>query len=101
MTDFIIVGRGLAATTLMHAFHKNEISFQVIADPKLSQCSKVAAGIWNPIVFKRMTRSWLAEKLIPSLNEFYFDCEKKLGVKLVTQRSIIKPFNEEHEKALW
>jgi glycine oxidase len=101
MTDFIIVGRGLAATTLMHTFHKHQISFRVIADPDLSVCSKVAAGIWNPVVFKRMTKSWMADALIPSLNAYYGDCEKKLGIKLITERSIIKPFTENQEKALW
>lgn len=101
MTDFIIVGRGLAATVLMHAFRREGISFQVIGDPALSSCSRVAAGIWNPVVFKRMTRSWMAEELIGCLLEFYSDCEKFTGTKLLTHRDIVKPFSEEQEKTLW
>lgn len=101
MIDFIIVGRGLAATSLMHSFDQNNISFHVIGDSTLSNCSKAAAGIWNPVVFKRLTKSWLADELVPCLNLFYTRCEQTLRKKLITQRPIIKPFTEEQEKTLW
>ncbi len=101
MKDFIIVGRGLAATCLMHQFHKHNISFEVIGDTQLSLSSKVAAGIWNPVVFKRLTSSWMSSELIPTLEQFYGDCEQKLNQKLITKRTLIKPFTEEQEKTLW
>jgi hypothetical protein len=101
MIDFIIIGRGLAASVLAHALHNENISFKLIGNSDLSNCSKVAAGIWNPIVFKRMTKSWLANDLVPALNQFYGDCEKKVGKKLITQRVLIKPFTEDQEKKLW
>ena len=101
MKDFIIVGQGLAAHVLMHSFHRQGISFTTVGNGSLSSCSRVAAGIWNPVVFKRMTKSWLADSLIPCLDAFYTDCEKRLNKKLVTWRPIIKPFTEEQEKRLW
>jgi hypothetical protein len=101
MTEFIIVGQGLAANVLAHLFHKEKISFKIIGLPNLSNCSAVAAGIWNPIVFKRFTKSWLAHETIPFLNKFYTQCENTLGVKFVTQRNLFKPFVEEQEKKLW
>ncbi len=101
MIDFIIVGRGLAASVIAHTLHDNTISFKIIGDASLSSCSKVAAGIWNPIVFKRLTKSWLANELIEYLNIFYTSCEKRLDKKLITQRSIIRSFIEEQEKKLW
>ncbi|MBA3663378.1 MAG: FAD-binding oxidoreductase [Bacteroidetes bacterium] len=101
MTDFILVGRGLAATTLAHTFKNHNISFKIIGLPTLSNCSLIAAGIWNPIVFKRLTQSWLAHKTIPYLNSFYKDCEERLNKKFVYHRNIIKPFSEEQEKQLW
>jgi glycine oxidase len=75
MTDFIIVGQGLAASVLMHSFHQAKISFKVVGNDELSSCSKVAAGIWNPIVFKRLPKSWLAGEVVPCLNYFYSSCE--------------------------
>lgn len=101
MTDFIIVGRGLAANVLMHTFQQHQLSFHTFGNEQLSNCSRIAAGIWNPVVFKRLTRSWLADEIIPCLNQFYFDCESTLGKAVVTKRPIIKPFVEEQEKRLW
>lgn len=101
MTDFIIVGQGLAANVLMHTFQQQHISFKLIGNTQLSRCSQVAAGIWNPVVFKRLTKSWLADDLLPHLNSFYSSCEQALNKPLLTQRPIIKPFTEEQEKKLW
>jgi glycine oxidase len=101
MIDFIIVGQGLAANVLMHSFRQQQISFKVVGNAELSSCSKVAAGIWNPIVFKRLTKSWMAEELLKNLTSFYTTCETSLNTALITQRPIIKPFTEEQEKQLW
>jgi hypothetical protein len=101
MTQFIIVGRGLAATCLMHQFYKQDISFIVIGNNQLSLSSRVAAGIWNPVVFKRLTSSWMAKDLIFKLEAFYSNCEKILDKKFVNYRELIKPFTEEQEKVLW
>lgn len=101
MTEILIVGRGLAATCLMHAFHQRGISFQVVGDPSLTNSSRVAAGIWNPVVFKRLTKSWKAEVFVPGLLRFYKNCEQTLGRKLFTERAILKPFTEDQEKKLW
>jgi glycine oxidase len=101
MVDFIIVGRGLAASVLMHTFYKNNISFITIGTESLSNCSRVAAGIWNPVVIKRMNPSWKAAEVISALMEFYPECERTLQTRLITLRQIVKPFTEEQEKALW
>ena len=101
MTDFIVVGRGLAANVLAHTLYQQKISFKIIGNQTLSTCSSVAAGIWNPIVFKRLTKSWLADELIDYLTDFYSDCEITLGKKIITKRTIAKPFTEEQEKDLW
>jgi hypothetical protein len=101
MIDFIIVGRGLAAGVIAHTLYEENISFNIIGDQNLSNCSKVAAGIWNPIVFKRLTKSWLANDIVPVLNKFYTDCEQRVNKKLITQRQLLKPFTEEQEKKLW
>lgn len=101
MIDFIIVGQGLAANVLAHTFHNHQLSFKVIGSPELSRSSLVAAGIWNPVVFKRLTSSWLAHQTIPLLNIFYSGCEKKMNKTFLFNSPIIKPFIEEQEKRLW
>ncbi|MES2678488.1 MAG: FAD-binding oxidoreductase [Bacteroidota bacterium] len=101
MKDFIIVGQGLAAYVLAHSFKKHNITFTIVGDQNLSSCSRIAAGIWNPVVFKRATKSWLADALIAELTVFYSDCSKTFGKKIITHRPIIKPFTEDQEKHLW
>ena len=99
--DFIIVGQGIAGSVLALSLIKAGYKIHVINKPQLSTSSKIAAGIWNPIVFKRLTKSWLADDLIPELLNFYEYCEKSLNTTLIHKRSIIKPFTEEQEKILW
>jgi glycine oxidase len=101
MTDFLIVGRGLSACTLMHAFDSRGISFTTFGDPTLSRSSLVAAGIWNPVVFKRLTAGWKAEELIGCLKRFYRSCEARTGRKLINERDLLRPFSEEQEEVLW
>jgi hypothetical protein len=73
----------------------------VIDKPDLSTCSRVAAGIWNPVVFKRLTKSWMIDDLLPEMMSFYRFCEKEMNAELITERNIIKFFSEEHEAELW
>src|SRR5690606_2379762 len=101
MKDFIIVGRGLAASVLMHQLKRHQLSFVVIGKKELSSSSRVAAGIWNPIVYKRLTKSWMADELIPILNKLYSDCEILLNQKFTQQLNILKPFVEIQEEELW
>lgn len=99
--DFLIVGQGIAGSVLALQLIQSGYSVCVIDKPELSLSSKVAAGIWNPIVFRRLTESWLASELVPELISFYASCEKLFDTKLVYHRNIIKPFGEEQEKNLW
>lgn len=101
MFDFLIVGNGLAANVLALYFHSEKISYHIIGNAHLSKCSQIAAGIWNPIVFKRMTKSWKADELIPELNAFYLQSEKLLNASFYKSRQIIKPFFSPEEKIFW
>jgi glycine oxidase len=99
--DLIIVGQGLAGSVLAMKLIENGFSVIVIDKPELSSCSKVAAGIWNPVVFKRSSKSWKADEVLPEMISFYRKTGKELGVELITERNIIKLFSEEQEIALW
>lgn len=99
--DFIIVGQGLAGSVLAISLLKAGFKVCVIDNAKLSLSSRVAAGIWNPVVFKRLTKSWLADELVPELMDFYTWFEKKTNSIIIQNRHIIKPFTEEQEKNLW
>ena len=99
--NFIIVGQGLAGSILALSLINEGFSVCVIDKTDLSSCSKIAAGIWNPVVFKRLAKSWLADEVVPELIDFYEKTEKNLQVSFVTKRSILKAFTEEQEKVFW
>jgi len=101
MLDLIIVGKGLAANTLALRLQEHQLSYFIIGNPSLSNCSRIAAGLWNPIVFKRMTLSWKADELIKELKTFYTSIEKRTGSQFYNERVILKPFFSEEEKAFW
>lgn len=99
--NYIIVGQGLAGTILAHTLVQHGKTVLIIDDPSLSTASKVAAGIYNPVVFKRMVKSWLADELIECMDNFYPGAEQLLNTKFYFKKQIVKPFSEEHEKVLW
>ncbi len=101
MLDLIIVGKGLAANIIALRLQEHQIHYCIIGEPSLSNCSRIAAGLWNPIVFKRMTLSWKADELIKELKEFYTSIEKRTGSQFYNERVIIKPFFSEEEKNFW
>ncbi len=97
----IIVGQGLAGTLLAWKLMKLGKRVLIISEPGLSSSSLVAAGLWNPIVFKRLSPSWKAETLIPVMKSCYVAIEQDLGVKLMQEKRLMKLFTEEQEKAWW
>lgn len=100
-TDFILVGQGLAGSILALELINNGKSVVVIDNPELSNCSKVAGGIYNPIVFKRLTQSWLADMVLPVMLDFYEELEEKLQTRLVHPVKIARVFSNKDEENLW
>jgi glycine/D-amino acid oxidase-like deaminating enzyme len=99
--DYLIVGQGLAGSILALTLMKGGKSVVIVDDAKGSTASKVAAGLFNPIVFKRLVKSWLADELLPFMNTFYPEMEILLGTKFYFSKQILKPFSEEQERTLW
>lgn len=99
--NYIIVGQGLAGTVLGHTLLKHNKTIAVVDTPHLSKASKVAAGLYNPVVFKRLVKSWLADELLHYMDVFYPEMEQLLNTKFYFKKQIVKPFSEEHEKILW
>jgi glycine/D-amino acid oxidase-like deaminating enzyme len=99
--DYIIVGQGLAGTVLALTLMKEGRSVMVIDDLPQSSASKIAAGLYNPVVFKRLVKSWMADDLIPFMDEFYEEAEKLLNTEFYNKKKIVKLFADENEKEFW
>jgi glycine oxidase len=99
--DMIIVGGGIAGCILAMQMHFQQKKVLLIDLPDLSSSSKVAAGIWNPVVFKRLSKSYLADELVPYLHSFYAACEQICPQSFVKLLPITKFLKEEQELLLW
>lgn len=99
--DYIIVGQGLAGTVLAHTLLKQNKSVLIVDLPSISAASRVAAGLWNPVVFKRLVKSWMADDLLEYMDNFYPEVELLVNEKFYFKKQIVKPFSEEQEKVLW
>ena len=99
--DSILVGQGLAGSILALELIKQGKTVLVIDRTEISQCSKVAAGIYNPVVFKRLTQSWMADKTLPVMFDFFKDAEILFDTKLIHQTKIARVFGSEQEEVLW
>lgn len=76
-----IVGGGLAGTILALSFVQNNVPFQLINAFSATSSSMVAAGMWNPITFKKCNLSWRAVEQVNALFLFYDYWEKKLATR--------------------
>ncbi len=99
--DYIIVGQGLAGSVLAHTLMTKNKSVLVIDEEAESSSSRVAAGLCNPVVFKRLTKSWMIDKVLPIAKEFYRDQENLLGDDFYFDIPLYKLFVDQKEQDFW
>ena len=96
----LIVGAGLAGCCLAHHLEEKDVTVKLI-DAGINHSSKIAAGMINPMVFRRMLKSWMADEFIPYLTPFYRKVEKKVGTTFLHERTIKRVFSSQEEADLW
>ena len=96
--DYIIVGQGLAGTTLCQTLLKQEKSVIIIDKRDLSQASRIAAGLYNPVVFKRLVKSWMADELVSFMDAFYTDAEQLLNTTFIIKNRLFGSFLKSRKK---
>jgi len=101
LVDYIIVGQGLAGSALALRMMEHGKSFIVFDEPASNRSSAIAAGLYNPIAGKLMTKTWMAEKIFPELQQFYTHAEKLLGHRFFYPQPIYRPFLSFAEQNEW
>ncbi|MFL2570499.1 MAG: NAD(P)/FAD-dependent oxidoreductase [Parvicellaceae bacterium] len=99
--DFLVIGQGLAGTTFAHAVEKAGKSLLIIDNCSEKSSSFAAAGIINPISFKRLILSWKAELLIPFAKEFYKKIDSKLAANFFSEHALYRIFSSIEEQNNW
>lgn len=99
--DFIIVGQGIAGTVLTDHLLSAGFKVLVIDDSALSNSSRVAGGLYNPITGRKMVKTWRADDLFGYLEHYYTKLEKKLGTIFLNDKAIYRPFFSFEELNEW
>lgn len=101
MYDYLIVGQGLAGSILGLSLMEQGKKIMIVDDSHTSSSSLAAAGLINPVVFKRLSESWRVDEQLPFAALFYGRMEKLLDTRFYYERKLLKVFTEEDEKKFW
>jgi len=100
MLDYLIVGSGLAGISFAEIAIKNNKSILLI-DNKSQNSSRIAGGLYNPVILKRFSEVWNAEEQLVLMNEFYDSIEAKLQTKFNYKLPILRKFFSIEEQNNW
>lgn len=101
MSKYLIVGQGLAGTLLAFSLLEKGEEVLVADDYNHNSASSVAAGMWNPVTFKRLAASWLAKEMLEEMNATFLKLEEKLGVNFFHQLPVARMFNSIQDANFW
>ena len=90
--DFIIIGQGIAGTTLAINLLKENKKILIIDKETNSNASKVAAGLINPVTGQKVVKTWLANETFAELHDFYPYAENLLASTFFYPQPIYKPY---------
>jgi glycine/D-amino acid oxidase-like deaminating enzyme len=99
--DFIIVGQGLAGSVLAFSLMQENQKVLVVDEEAKSSSSRVAAGLCNPVVFKRLTKSWMIDEVLPLAKDFYRIQENLLNDEFYFDVPLYKLFVDQKEQEFW
>ncbi|HEX4887388.1 MAG TPA: FAD-binding oxidoreductase [Luteibaculaceae bacterium] len=96
-----IVGQGLAGSVLALQLISRGHSLVVYDQEHHRASSMVAAGMFNPIVFRKMNKSWRVDELLPAMNSFYTYWEQQWSVKWLHHLPIARVFPDMEQVNDW
>lgn len=96
-----IIGQGIAGSVLAFLMQQSGLRVRVHDDGHKTSASKVAAGMWNPVSFKRMSQSWIADDLLPVADSIYRKMETVLGATFYHPMELAKIFPDTKFANMW
>jgi glycine oxidase len=98
--DFLIVGQGLAGSVLaLQLFQAGKRV--VLLGKKENHSSRVAAGLFNPVTGKNLSKTWMANEVFAQLHSFYQEAEHLTKSSFFHPFAIYRPFLSIEEQNEW
>ena len=96
----LIFGAGIAGTCLAHRLLSSGTEVKIV-DQGSNYSSAVAAGMVNPMVFRRMNKSWRLDEFLPEAQAFYSEVEEILRTRFYHPIVIRRFFASDEERESW
>lgn len=100
MIDYLIIGSGLAGIGFSEVALQNNKKIFVI-DNNSQNSSKIAGGLYNPVILKRFSEVWQAQEQLVVMKEFYGVLEEKLKTQVDYKKPILRKFFSIEEQNNW
>lgn len=100
MVDYLIVGCGLAGIAFGETASQHNKSF-LFFENNSQRSSKVAGGLYNPVILKRYSGVWRAQEQLDLLQSFYGDLETKLNTKFNFNTPVYRKLFSVEEQNDW
>jgi glycine oxidase len=101
IVDVLVVGHGLAGATLASALEMAGKSVRVVHQSLPGEASPVASGMWNPLTFRLLLKSWRVDELLPVALDFYRAEASRLETPLLANREILRIFPDAAAELRW
>lgn len=100
MVDYLIVGCGLAGIAFGETASQHNKSI-LFFENNSQRSSKVAGGLYNPVILKRFSGVWRAQEQLDLLQVFYGNLEKKLNTRFNFNTPVYRKFFSVEEQNDW
>jgi glycine/D-amino acid oxidase-like deaminating enzyme len=100
MIDYLIVGSGLAGISFSETALAQNKTVLVIDDDSQNS-SKIAGGLYNPVILKRFSEVWHAKEQLDLMQSFYARIETKLNSQFDFKKPILRKFFSIEEQNNW
>ncbi|HIO58847.1 MAG TPA: FAD-binding oxidoreductase [Flavobacteriales bacterium] len=101
----LIVGAGLSGILMAWELEKRGVDYEVWQSPdsSLNFASRVAAGMFNPVSFKRLVSVWNAVEHMEIMRKTYLELEEFLNLKgaILHSSPILRVFPNAQYRDLW
>lgn len=100
MLDYIIVGSGIAGVSFAELLLQNDKSF-VIYENYSTNSSRIAGGLYNPVILKRFSEVWKAKEQLEFCLPFYSKIAERINTEFDFPIPVYRKFASIEEQNNW
>jgi len=100
MIDYLIIGSGLAGISFSEMALQNNKSI-IVLDNDSQNSSKIAGGLYNPVMLKRFSEVSQAQEHLLIMNDFFLALKAKLSIQFDYKLPILRKFFSIEEQNNW